>query len=257
MKRLFLLLFAVCTVGSLTPQRASANYIQDMIKTVKTHGSYKVRMSALVALSNYKNPKIAKLLMNVLKDRRQHFSVRGMAAKLLVSMNVVFAIPLFRKMYYVRNRRLRRVIRSAIKDMCPRSTRGKKYYVNFELAKGEGPNSLYARDLAVMEFARYLMKKRKDVMLGWSRCRRPKKWMLRRRRIKAYYINIRIQIRKRKKGGTYGNMSLLYTSFPKNAIKGMTSIEARTPVQPELDVVAFLTKSLVQGLTSSVDQFLQ
>lgn len=255
MKRLLFLL-TLAFLWCASPVVATASYVDDMIKTVRTHDSYKVRMTALVALSKYKNPKIAKLLMDVLKDRRQHYAVRGMAVKLLVRMNVVYAMPLFRKMYYTRNRRLRRIVRKALKHLCPRSTRGKKFYINFELAKGEGPNSKYAKDLAVMEFARYISSKRKDVLLGWPRCKRPKRWMLRRKRIKGYFINIRIQIKKRKKGGTYGNLSLLYTSFPKNAIKGMTSMEARTPVKPELDVVAFLTKSLVQGLASSIDQFL-
>lgn len=235
----------------------SADYVKDMMKTVRTHEDYKVRMTALVALSNYENPEIASLLADILQNVQEHPSVRGMAARLLAKMYVVSAIPIFRKLSQTQNRRLRESLEEAMSKLCPRDIKGKKFYVNFEHAKGEGPHHQYAVELAVMEFAKFLATKRSDVLLGWMRCQKPNQRMLRRYKITGYFIHIKVQLKVEENGGTYGNINLLYTMYPKNSIRGMTSMEARTPVKPDVSVISFMIKSLVQGLSSSVDEFLK
>ena len=250
----WILLLVLCWGGVVSEVEAS--YVQDMVKVIRTHKDYKVRMTALVALSKYSNPKIANLFLDVLRDRRENTVLRGMAARLLAQMRVLYAIPVLRKLSRSRNRGLRAVIQKAMRVICPRSTRGKRFYVNFDRAEGTGPFHAYAKNLAVMEFARIMAKKRPDVILGWPQCRNPSRRMLRRKRVKGFYIHIKVKIVKNA-AGTMSSINLLYATFPKNAIKGMTTLVARTPSKPVLPVIAFLTKSLVQGLMSSVDQFLQ
>lgn len=252
---IYLVMYCVLLGGWNTV--ASADYVTDMIKTVQNHDDYKVRMTALVALSNYENPQVAELLLHILQNRQEHPSLRGISAQLLAKMYVVSAIPVFRKLTREPNPRLRERLAVAMSILCPKNTQGKKFYINFEYAKGEGPHHKYAVALAVMELAKFLATKRSDVLLGWRGCHNPTQRALHRHKIKGYYIHIKITLKAESNGGTYGNISLLYTTFPKNSIQGMTSMEARTPVKPEIGVVSFMVKSLVQAISSSVDEYLK
>lgn len=249
--KLFLFLWLLCPVGE-----SHADYVSDMISVIQTNKSYKVRMTAMIALSRYSKPQVANVYLKLLKDPAENTAVRGMAAQLLAQMKVLYAIPVLRKLSKTSNSALKLLLQKAIETICPSSTRGKKFYLNFDGAEGSGPFHSYAKQLAIMEFAKLLSTKRPDVTFGWPRCQKPSRRMLRRKRVKGYFIHVKIQITKGG-GGTKGAINLLYASFPKNSIKGMTSMEARTPTEPSRPVIAFITKSLVQSLVSSIDEFLR
>lgn len=234
---------------------AEAKPLQELIQTLQRSRSYKVRLTAVLSLSKYKHPKAIMALRRVLKKRREHPYVKGFAALGLGRMKATGAIDELRRAARSRSRFVRNKARRALRILCPRSLRGKRYYVHLAKVSSSGPLHQYASDVMLKQVKSFLARRR-DVTMMWPRCRLPRRWMLRRRRMKGFGIRMRLTM-SYTGGKIRSKLSVLFTTFPGNAIKGAVSGAASAATSPSKGIVKRLVVAVTSSLSSDFDQFLK
>jgi len=244
---------------------ASANKQIDALIVSLQNQSYKVRLTAVLGLSKYNASRARMALRKRLKDTNEHPYVRGFAALGLARQNDIGSLEIFRKVYRKswrkkrKNRNYRylyKKLKKAMKIMCPYKTRGKKYYIDYNLRSFRtiGPYKNLAQDLFISKMTKSL-KSQGNVTFTWNRCKRPKRWMLRRKRIAGYYLNIKIKL---SSSGdvTKCKIGVIIARYPGNAIKSFLSASAQANSKPNPYVIKLLINSLTDTHAKSVKNFL-
>jgi len=250
----FITLVGALGFGCVWPNLVYADRVDDLLQVLRTSQSRKVRVTALLGLTKFDDPRVTLALRKVLRSRKEHSLVRGFAALGLGRLKDVRALPALRKAAHVRSRSLRRQVRKAMRMLCPRRVKRRSVYLNFEKLKHSGPLSQFALELFVGKLIRHYQGK-KGVVLSWPRCRRPKRWHLRRRRTKGFFVNINTKI-KDLGGVTKCDIGIIMARYPNNSIKGFYSADAKGSASPSHHVIKLLVNALFQAHVQTIDQFI-
>lgn len=233
---------------------AQASQVESLIRMLKQSSSYKVRLTAVLGLSKYLEPASLQALRSTLENRREHPYVRAFAALGLARMKDVYSLRAIKRAARARNRFLRKKARKALRMMCPRRLRRKKFYIDLSKIRSSGPLHRYARDLMLLDMYQ-ILRKRRDVTTTWPRCRQPRRWMLRRKRMSGYYIRMNLKL-KYAGGKIQSSLNLLFTTYPQDSIKGAVSANAAANTSPNVGIVTRLIHVLTKSLARDISYFL-
>jgi hypothetical protein len=247
-------LLVLCLAVGFCPQAQAAS-IQDLIQTLTTHRSYKVRLTAVLGISKYRTPEAVAILRKTLRKRREHLYVRGFAALGLGRMKATEAIQDLQKASRARSRFLRYKAKRALRMLCPRSLlRRKRFYISLAKSHASGPMASRAK-VWMLGHIRRLLANRRNVTTRWYGCRKPRSWMLRRRRMMGFYI--RTNLKTTYRGGRLKTeLSVLFTTYPGDAIKASVSASAAAVTSPGEAIMRRLVKAVTGHLRSDIAQFL-
>lgn len=249
------LLVSIALLGFLvSASPARADRVAGLVRALKTNPSYKVRLTAVLGLAKYADPRAVKALIGALSKSSEDSRVRGFAAMALGRLRAYAAIKALRKAARSSDRFLKSRARKAMERMCPSSLSGKRFYLNLDKIKTSGPQGQVARTVAVIHLARILAK-RSDATTGWPRCKRPSKRALRRKRMKAFYLDTRVKV-KATGGGLKIRVSVLFTTYPGQSIKGNAGASAGVQGDISSNTVASVTGQLLDALASDISRFL-
>lgn len=248
-------IFAVALLGFLvSASPARADRVSSLVHALKTNPSYKVRLTAVLGLAKYADPRAVKALIGALSKSSEDPRVRGFAAMALGRLRAYAAARALRKAARSSNKFLKSRARRAMERMCPSRLSGKRFYLSLDKIKGSGPQGRVASTVAALRLARILAK-RSDATTGWPRCKRPSKRALRRKRMKGFYLDTRVKV-KASGGGLKIRVSILFTTYPGQSIKGNAGAAAGVQGDISSDTVANVTEQLVNALASDISRFL-
>ncbi len=238
----------------LTSTPAHADRVDNLIRRLRGGGSSKVKVVAVIMLRKYVDPRVERALIKTLKDSAEDETVRSIAARALGGMYSTRAIGALRKVARSGGSRLKRAARKALEHLCPSRTSGKRFYINMDKIRSKGA----MRRLAVTLTRRHLYRllgRRTDVVTGWRRCRKPSRRALRKRRMKAYYLDTTVKV-SRDGGKVKVKVSVLFTTYPGQSIKGNAGASAAVPGATSRAVVRQLVAALVGALKDDINRFL-
>ncbi len=233
---------------------ARADRVGELVRELKSNPSYKVRLTAVLTLAKYADPRAVKALIYALKKSDEDPRVRGFAAMALGRLRARKAIRALRRATRSKNAFLKARAKKALHGMCPPSLRGKRFYINVDKLKASGPKSRMAGAIASIQIAKILAK-RKDVTMGWPRCKKPSRRDIRRKRLKAFYLDTRVKV-SNSGGKTAVKVSVLFTTYPGQSIKGNAGAKAAVPGAPSRSNLSNLIGALVGAIKSDISRFL-
>ncbi len=208
-------------------------------------------------LGRYHSPLVYKVLKRIVRSKKEKVRVRIMAAKILLKRKDFSALPLLRRLSRRGRRSLRWRIRRLFRRYCPRRIRrrrARRFYLDFSKVKISGAYSELAREMMFLRFREYL-RRRGDVVTIWSRCRRPRSWMLRRKRLKGYYVNLNLKIWSYG-GVSYSKIGMILARYPSNAIRSFLSAKANAAAPLSPRIVGMLIRALMRSHMRSLGRFL-
>lgn len=174
--------------------RGRADNVAKLTSKLKNHSSYKVRLTAALVLRKACDPRAFKALARAVKSDKNAI-VRSTAAASLASMGLLKAAGVLKKATRDSNSLVKKGAKRALGKLCPRSTRGKRRYVNLERITYSGPKKgRVAKTMVRCRLARAIRKK-SGFLVSWRGCKRPKKRQLKRKRIKGYYVDVVIKVK--------------------------------------------------------------
>lgn len=247
------IVFCLC----LFPPAVWADQIADLTRVLNTNPSYKVRLTAIIGLSKYKDPRVTIALHKALKNRRQSNFVRGFAARMLAKKRAFSAIPALRKAARASNSYLRNKARKALRTMCPRSIRRasrRSFYLNLDKVKSRGPMHQIARELWLRKLRKRLGADSRTIF-EWGRCKLPSRRTLRRKRYAGFFLNIEVKVRY-KGGATQCAIDVILANYPNNSLKGFYRAKASAGAEPGAYVFGLLLDALLNSHGRNIKQYL-
>ena len=233
---------------------ARADRVGDLVRELRSNPSYKVRLTAVLGLAKYADPRAVKALIQTLNKGSENPKVRGFAAMALGRLRARGAIQGLKKATRSSDPFLKRQAHRALERMCPKSLAGKRFYLNLDKIKGSGPSANLAKTIVMIQIAKVLSK-RSDVATGWPRCKRPSGRDIRRKRLKAFYLDTRVKV-SASGGQTSVKVSVLFTTYPGQSIKGNAGARAAVPGGASRDNLSSLITALVGAIQSDISRFL-
>ena len=217
------------------------------VKKLRKAKKYKMRVQAAKKLVRYKNVYTIQALFKSLNNRKEHSSVRGEAALSLAHLNVSYALHDIKRVARSRKKNLRRKARKALKILCPKRLNDKLFYIHIAKINVEGKHKRYTQH-AILFYISKLLKKRPDTALLWSYCRKPRSWMIRKKKMKGLTLNIRAVLETSAKY-TRLRSYFLWSTFPQKNIRLANNASAAIPI--------FSTPNRISLLASHIAQILQ
>ena len=177
------------------PGRAKADQVDNLIEKLRSATNYKVRVTAALVLGKRCDPRaIQALLEAATKDPND--LVRQTAATALASTGLPSVGAALRKRVGRTRGALRRKLRQAVSRLCP-SPKAGTIYVNLDRISYQGPPAgRFAVKILRCRLARRL-KREPDILLAWKDCRKPSRRNLARKRVRGYYLDIVLKLRKK------------------------------------------------------------
>lgn len=253
MKKIWIPL-ASLAIFLLTSSPAHADRIDNLVRKLKSSASPKVKVVAIILLRKYTDPRVERALISTLKDGSEDATVRSVAARALGGMRSKRAISALKKAAKSSNRRLKKAARQAIEKMCPSRVSGKRFYINMDKISSRGLLKTLSLVLARRHLYRVL-DRRSDVVTGWRKCRKPSKRALRKKRMKAFYLDTTVRVTN-VGGRVRCKVSVLFTTFPNQSIKGNVGATAAVAGSANSAVVSQLIEALVGSLKGDINRFL-
>lgn len=251
--------FLLVLVGSaltLFSANARADSVANLVRKLETNSSYKVRLTAALVLRKSCDPRAFKALLKALKTDKNSL-VRATCASSLASLGVVKAVPALKKAARSGDSKLKRRARKALARLCPSSTSGKSKYVNLDRISYKGPRGgRMAVPIVRCRLARALRKQR-NIMVSWARCKKPRKRHLRRKRLKGYYLDVVVKL-KSSGGMTKCKISPTFFTYPRAKLLttgGGTVVKVHGNLSPTSVSTCF--KHAVNSTKGSIIQTLQ
>jgi HEAT repeat protein len=245
---------AACATLLLTSSPARADRVGNLVRKLKSGSSAKVKVVAIILIRKYADPRVARALISTLQNDSEDATVRSTAARALGSMRSKQAISALKKAAKSSNSRLKKAARKALETMCPSRVSGKRFYLNMDKIRGKGS----LRSLSVALARRHLhrvLARRSDVVTGWRKCRKPSGRALRKKRMKGFYLDTTVKVTNAG-GRVKCKVSVLFTTFPSQSIKGNVGASAAVGGSANAGVVAQLIEALVGSLKSDINRFL-
>jgi len=253
MKKLWIPLALVAAILFVsTPARADR--VGNLIRKLRSGSSPKVKVVAIIMLRKYTDPRVERALIATLKNGREDATVRSTAARALGGMRSARAVPALMKAAKSSNRRLKSAARKAIEKMCPSRVSGKRFYINMDKIRSKGALRSLSVALARRNLHR-LMARRSDVVTGWRKCRKPSKRALRKKRMKAFYLDTTVKV-SNVGGRVKCKVNVMFTTFPGQSIKGSVGASAAVAGSVSSAVVSQLVEALVGSLKGDINRFL-
>lgn len=253
MKKLWIPLAVLATI-LLTSTPARADRVGNLIRKLKSRVSPKVKVVAIIMLRKYADLRVDRALIATLNNGSEDATVRSTAARALGGMRSKRAISALRKAAKSSNRRLKRAARKALEKMCPSRVSGKRFYINMDKIRSKGALRSLSLVLARRNLYR-LMARRSDVVTGWRKCRKPSKRALRRKRMKAFYLDTTVKV-SNVGGRVKCKVNVMFTTFPGQSIKGSVGASAAVAGSANAALVSQLVEALVGSLKGDINRFL-
>jgi hypothetical protein len=233
---------------------ARADRVDGLIKQLQTNPDVKVRTLAVLSLSKYADPRVAAALIATLSKESEDPKVRGWAAHTLGRLRVMAAARALQQAVRSRDAFLKGKAESALESLCPSNLTGKRHYINMDKIRASGPQADIAKGIVVLQLGKVLAN-RKDVVTGWLKCARPTEAALRQKRMQGFYMDTSVTVTR--EGGKVGcKVSVLFTTFPNQSIKGNAGAKAAADGALDADTLSSLIEALVGNIKDDIDQFL-
>ncbi|MFH2006155.1 MAG: HEAT repeat domain-containing protein [bacterium] len=253
MKKFSITLFVLGTL-LLASTPARADRVDRLISQLKTNPSPKVRVTAILTLRKYADPRVINAFISVLGDSSQDSKVRGWAAMALGGLRVQAAVPALKKAAKSSDSFLKAKARSALGRLCPSQLKGKRFYINMDKIRAKGALGNIARGIAVIHLSQ-IVGRRADAVTGWPKCQKPSERALRRKGMKAFYLDTTVKV-KETGGKVSCHISVLFTTYPGQSIKGNAGARAAVPGSASSEVVSQLIEALVGSIKADINRFL-
>lgn len=232
-----------------------AGDVQYWIRALKGNRSVRIRVRAVKELRRHTSPQAIQALREAVRSRREHVYVRSAAALGLARMRATQAIPDLQRATRAHSRLLRRRAWRALRSLCPRSVlRRKRFYLHLAPIQASGIQSRFAKALLAQN-VRSMLRQRRDATTVWYRCRKPKRWMLRRRRMSGYQLRLRLKM-SYTGGKIRSRLTVLITTYPGDAIKASTHATASAATTPHRAIIRRLIRAVTGSLRSDLRRFL-
>lgn len=253
MKQILIPLMALVSLLAAPPP-VFADPVLRLVKELQSNPSSKVRMTSVLLLSKYADPRAATALTGALTKESEDPKVRGFAAMALGRLRVEAAIPALRKASRATDPFLKGKASAALETLCPSSLSGKRLYLNLDKFKASGPSAPLAKSIALIQLARALGE-RSDVTTGWPACKKPTARDLGGKRMKAFFMDTSVKVAVAG-GKVTCHINVLFTTYPDQSIKGNAGAKASVPGAPDDDVLSGLIEALVGAIKSDIARFL-
>lgn len=236
------------------PRPAGADPVLRLVKELQSNPSYKVRLTAVLGLSKFADPRAAAALTDALKKDSEDPKVRGFAAMALGRLRVEAAVPALQKAARASDPFLKSKAMAALETLCPSKLAGKRLYLNLDRFKASGPSANLAKSIVLIQLAR-AVGERADVTTGWPACKKPTARDLGGKRIKGFFLDTNVKVTS--EGGKVGcHVNVLFTTYPDQSIKGNAGAKASVPGAPDGEVLSGLIEALVGAIKSDISRFL-
>jgi hypothetical protein len=235
---------------------ARADRVDGLIKTLQSNPDVKVRTLTVLSLSKFADPRVATALIATLSKESEDPKVRGWAAHTLGRLKVMGAVRALQQAVRSPDAFLKAKAQAALESLCPSNLTGKRHYINMDKVKASGPSAELAKGIVLMQLGKALAS-RSDVVTGWPKCGKPTESALRQKRMSGYYMDTSVTVT-REAGGKVGcKVSVLFTTFPNQSIKGNAGAKATTPGSLDADTLSALIEQIVDGIKDDIIQFLR
>lgn len=224
-----------------------------MAMTGQASASMLKRTKRANATRKVHSPK-AEALVAKLADGRLSPTERAAAATQLATMRAVWAAPALRKAARSTHPLLRKRSRRALRRLCPRYVKRRRFYLDLDQLKVYGRYSSSLRRRLLRRLHRYYANHRR-VTTVWARCRKPSRRALRRRRMKGYALNAKINLddlgRK-----TRARINMYLMTYPGKSLKASNRVKFEAGAAITQRIVNLLFPHIYRSLRNDINQFL-
>ena len=252
LKTLWTALTLLCILGGATP--AQADRVDILVHKLKTEPISKVKLTALLSLLKYSDPRVTDAFLNILQRATEDPIVRGFAALALGRYSMEQAIPAIKKATRSYNKFLRKKAADALEMLCPSKLKGKRFYINLDKIRATGPMKKMARQMSRLHLTK-ILRTRRDVVLGWPGCKKPTLRMLWRKRMKGFYLDATVKMSQH--GGKVScDVNLLFMRYPRYSIKGSAGTKAEVAGRLSASLLSLLVEASIGSLKNNIQSFL-
>jgi hypothetical protein len=174
---------------------AHADSVSMLVSRLRNHSNYKVRSTAALVLSKSCDTRAYNALLRALKSDSSP-EVRATAASSLARLGLTDCARALAKAARSGNSQLKSRARAALARLCPRVGR-RRYYVNLDRVTYKGPSGGKVAVQMVRCRLSRVLRRHSDILVAWPKCRKPSKRDLRKKRVKGFYLDVVVKIRKR------------------------------------------------------------
>lgn len=242
----------ILLLGAGSPARADR--VSDLVKQVQTNPEVKVRLTAVLMLSKYADPRAIETLIATVGKASEDARVRGFAAMALGRMKIMDAASALQTAARSSDPFLKEKATAALESLCPSNLTGKRLYINMDKAKASGPLAAVAKGIAVIHLAK-MLSTRRDVVTGWPKCQKPTESAIKGKGMTGFYMDTNVKVSK-EGGKVKCKIDILFTTYPSMSIKGSANATAAAEGDMDADTLGSLIEALMGSLKDDVDRFL-